>query len=76
MPKHKTWVLECLDSVSKILNYLGRNFNIFLGYLWSPVFGCSYVDGERNNSDILISTLGLVNANFVPNLTSLPVDLF
>ena len=76
MLKHKTWVSECLDSVSKMPNYLGRIFDIFLGHSWSPVFGRSYADGERNNGDILISTLGLVNAIVVPNLTSLPVDLF
>ncbi|KIX01633.1 uncharacterized protein Z518_09359 [Rhinocladiella mackenziei CBS 650.93] len=42
---------------------------------WSPVFGRSSRNGE-NNGDILISTLGLVDASILPNFTSLPTDIF
>ncbi|KIW87748.1 uncharacterized protein Z519_11722 [Cladophialophora bantiana CBS 173.52] len=43
---------------------------------WSPVFGRSNKKGGQNNGDILISTLGLIDASILPNLTSLPTDIF
>ncbi|KIW83347.1 hypothetical protein Z517_02592 [Fonsecaea pedrosoi CBS 271.37] len=43
---------------------------------WSPVFGRSNKKGSENNGDILISTLGLIDASILPNLTSLPTDIF
>ncbi|KIV95625.1 hypothetical protein PV10_03255 [Exophiala mesophila] len=43
---------------------------------WSPVFGRSHKHKNKNNGDILISTLGLVDATLLPNFTSLPTDLF
>ncbi|KIW22950.1 uncharacterized protein PV07_11191 [Cladophialophora immunda] len=43
---------------------------------WSPVFGRSNKKGSQNNGDILISTLGLIDASILPNLTSLPTDIF
>ena len=75
--KPKIQALEYLNSVSKNAPiYLRYIFNFFIGYLQLPVFGRSHIDGERNNGDILISTLGLVNATVVPNFTSLPTALF
>ncbi|KAI1626658.1 hypothetical protein EDD37DRAFT_620248 [Exophiala viscosa] len=43
---------------------------------WSPVFGRSNSKKLGNNGDILISTLGLVDASVLPNFTSLPGNLF
>lgn len=47
-----------------------------LGHSWSPVFGRSDKKGNKNNGDILISTLGLVDASILPNFTSLPGSIF
>lgn len=46
------------------------------GHSWSPVFGRSNPRTGANNGDILISTLGLVDATVLPNFTSLPGDIF
>lgn len=46
------------------------------GHSWSPVFGRSNSKKSGNNGDILISTLGLLDASVLPNFTSLPGDLF
>ncbi|KAJ9628288.1 hypothetical protein H2204_009405 [Knufia peltigerae] len=43
---------------------------------WSPVFGRSHDNKNGNNGDILISSLGLVDASVLPNFTSLPGDIF
>ncbi|KAK4943963.1 hypothetical protein LTR10_016483 [Elasticomyces elasticus] len=43
---------------------------------WSPVFGRSDSKKLGNNGDVLISTLGLVDASVLPNFTSLPGNLF
>ncbi|KAK5532106.1 hypothetical protein LTR23_009698 [Exophiala sp. CCFEE 6169] len=42
---------------------------------WSPVFGRSHNKKDENNGDILISSLGLVDASILPNFTSLPGDI-
>ncbi|KIW19682.1 hypothetical protein PV08_00256 [Exophiala spinifera] len=43
---------------------------------WSPVFGRSHDrSNDNNNGDILISSLGLVDASVLPNFTSLPGDI-
>jgi hypothetical protein len=46
------------------------------GHSWSPVFGRSDKKHSENNGDILISTLGLIDASVLPNFTSLPTDIF
>ena len=46
------------------------------GHSWSPVFGRSDKKHNENNGDILISTLGLIDASILPNFTSLPGSLF
>ncbi|EXJ56813.1 hypothetical protein A1O7_07157 [Cladophialophora yegresii CBS 114405] len=43
---------------------------------WSPVFGRSDKKHRQTNGDILISTLGLIDASVLPNFTSLPTDIF
>ncbi|KAK5046826.1 hypothetical protein LTR84_007180 [Exophiala bonariae] len=43
---------------------------------WSPVFGRLNTAGMKNNGDILISTLGLIDATILPNFTSMPTDIF
>ncbi|EXJ88462.1 hypothetical protein A1O1_05392 [Capronia coronata CBS 617.96] len=43
---------------------------------WSPVFGRSQQTGSETRGDILISSLGLVDASVLPNFTSLPADIF
>ncbi|KAJ4165930.1 hypothetical protein NW765_007156 [Fusarium oxysporum] len=43
---------------------------------WAPVFGRNDKMGEKNNGDVLISTLTELNAGVLPNLTSLPSSLF
>ena len=43
---------------------------------WSPVFGRSDKEHNENNGDILISTVGLIDASILPNFTSLPTSLF
>ncbi|KAJ9610462.1 hypothetical protein H2200_005239 [Cladophialophora chaetospira] len=43
---------------------------------WSPVFGRSDKKQKENNGDILISTLGLIDASILPNFTSLPTNIF
>ena len=45
------------------------------GHSWSPVFGRSHNKKDGNNGDILISSLGLVDASVLPNFTSLPGDI-
>ncbi|EXJ78164.1 hypothetical protein A1O3_09325 [Capronia epimyces CBS 606.96] len=42
---------------------------------WSPVFGRAHHPGGKDNGDILISSLGLVDASVLPNFTSLPGDI-
>ncbi|EHY59621.1 hypothetical protein HRR83_001107 [Exophiala dermatitidis] len=47
---------------------------------WSPVFGRSNANSKdaktKSKGDILISSLGLVDASVLPNFTSLPGDIF
>ncbi|KAF5581507.1 hypothetical protein FPANT_8895 [Fusarium pseudoanthophilum] len=43
---------------------------------WAPVFGRSNKDGQSTNGDVLISTLTETNASRLPNLTSVPTNLF
>lgn len=50
--------------------------SLLVGHSWSPVFGSARNKNENKNGDILISTLGLVDASILPNFTSLPTDLF
>ncbi len=47
-----------------------------IGHSWSPVFGRSDKKKSENNGDILISTLGLIDASILPNFTSLPTNIF
>ncbi|KAG4287373.1 hypothetical protein FPRO06_05025 [Fusarium proliferatum] len=43
---------------------------------WAPVFGRSNKAGQSTNGDVLISTLTEINASRLPNLTSVPTNLF
>ncbi|KAI8717644.1 FAD-binding PCMH-type domain-containing protein [Fusarium sp. LHS14.1] len=43
---------------------------------WAPVFGRNGKVGQKNNGDVLISTLTEHNAGVLPNFTSLPSSLF
>ncbi|GKU05034.1 unnamed protein product [Fusarium langsethiae] len=43
---------------------------------WAPVFGRNNKLGQKNNGDILISTLTELDAGVLPNLTALPSSLF
>ncbi|KAH6888178.1 hypothetical protein B0T10DRAFT_70014 [Thelonectria olida] len=43
---------------------------------WSPVFGRNNKSGQSTNGDVLISTLTETNASRLPNLTSVPTNLF
>ncbi|KAG5791799.1 hypothetical protein H9Q69_009136 [Fusarium xylarioides] len=43
---------------------------------WAPVFGRSNKAGQSTNGDVLISTLTETNASKLPNLTSVPTNLF
>lgn len=46
------------------------------GHSWAPVFGRTERQGQKNNGDILISTLTKKNATELPNFTALPSSLF
>ncbi|KAG8527946.1 uncharacterized protein KY384_006862 [Bacidia gigantensis] len=43
---------------------------------WSPIFGRDNKNGQKNNGDVLISTLTEKDASKLPNFTSLPSSLF
>ncbi|KAF4448372.1 hypothetical protein F53441_8180 [Fusarium austroafricanum] len=43
---------------------------------WAPVFGRNNKTGQSTNGDVLISTLTETNASRLPNLTSVPTNLF
>ena len=46
------------------------------GHSWSPIFGRDQKKDQKNNGDVLISTLTKWNSSVLPNFTSLPSSLF
>lgn len=80
MPKPSRWESASLASVRhsilSILSIPNSPLTPNPGHSWSPVFGRSQKHNNKNNGDILISTLGLIDATILPNFTSLPTDLF